>query len=270
MTITILGTDSRANFLKRIKKRLLLKPLQSHWIVLSYKYRADVSPPIGEVEYEFKEITAADNEELDELTAVDVWKVPKFVTLRKLKQGHHVYIAKYKGRIVASHTVIMRDRFQDPELMREFNMASNEAFHLRAFCIPEFRGRGIFPVLVRYCLRDAAVNYGRGNGLALARIDNRNMLRSVVPKVEVDRIGRAGFIEIFGIRFHYLWGREAFKETRRRFFIQNMAGVHPVFQGVTLSSTNKKMKLKTSCMDVGDQTEPSRPLESYSEKKGLP
>ena len=65
--------------------------------------------PIGEVEFEFKEIAAVDNEELDELTAIDVWKVPKFVTLRKLKQGHHVYIAKYKGRIVASHTLIMRD-----------------------------------------------------------------------------------------------------------------------------------------------------------------
>jgi hypothetical protein len=129
----------------------------------------------------------------------------------------------------------MRDRFQDPVLMREFRMASNEAFHLRAFCVPEFRGRGIFPVLVKYCLRDSAVNYGIINGLALVKIDNRNMLRSVIPKVErVSRVGRAGFIEIFGFRFHYLLGREAFKETRKRFFIQNMVGVHPVFQGVTL------------------------------------
>lgn len=230
----ILRTQALVEFAKRALDQLRRKPLQSHWIVVSYRYRADVSPPIGEGEYEFKEMTAADHEEIDELTAVDVWKVPKSVTLRKLKQGHHVYIAKYKGRIVASHTVIMRDGFQDPVLMREFKMASNEAFHLRAFCIPEFRGRGILPVLVRYCLRDAAVNHGRDNGLALVRIDNRNMLRSVVPKLEVNRIGRAGFIEIFGFRFHYLWGREAFKETKRRFFVQNMVGVHPVFQGVTL------------------------------------
>jgi GNAT superfamily N-acetyltransferase len=233
-SIKILRTNALVESVKRGLDHVRRKPVQSHWIVVSYQYRADVSPPIGEVEYEFKEITAADNEEIDELTAIDVWKVPKSVTLRKLRQGHHIYIAKHQGRIVASHTLIMRDRFQDPVLMREFKMAPNEAFHLRAFCIPEFRGRGIFPVLVRYCLRDAAVNYGRGNGLALVRIDNRNMLRSVIPKVEVDRIGRAGFIEIFGFRFHYLWGREAFKETRRRFFIQNMVGVHPVFQGVTL------------------------------------
>lgn len=234
-SIKILRTNALVEFIKRALDHLRRKPLQSHWIVLSHKYRADVSLPIGEVDYEFKEMTAADNEEIDELTAVDVWKVPKSVTLRKLKQGHHVYIAKYKGRIVASQTVIMRDRFQDPVLMREFKMASNESFILRAFCIPEFRGRGIFPVLLRYCLRDVAVNYGRGNALALARTNNRNILRSVAPKLEgAFRIGRAGFIEILGFRFHYLWGREAFKETRRRFFIQNMVGVHPVFQGVTL------------------------------------
>ena len=233
--IKILRTNALVEFVKRALDHLRRKPLQSHWIVLSHKYRADVLPPIGKVELEFKEITAVDNEEIDELTAVDEWKVPKSVTLRKLKQGHHVYIAKYQGRIVASQTLIMRDRFLDPVLMREFKMASNEAFYLRAFCIPEFRGRGIFPVLVRYCLRDAAVNYGRGNGLALARTNNRNILRSVAPKIEgTFKIGRAGFIEIFGIRFHYLWGHEAFKETRRRFFIQNIVGVHPVFQGVTL------------------------------------
>jgi GNAT superfamily N-acetyltransferase len=234
-SIKILRRNTLVDFLKRVLNHLRRKPLQNHWIVVSYKYRAEVSPPKGDVEYEFKEIKATDHEEIDELTAVDVWKVPKSVTLRKLRQGHHVYIAKHQGRIVASHTIIMRDRFQDPVLMREFKMASNEAFHLRAFCIPEFRGRGIFPVLVKYCLRDAEVNYGITKNLALIRIDNRNMLRSVIPKVEgVSRVGRAGFIEIFGFRFHYLLGREAFKETRKRFFIQNMVGVHPVFQGVTL------------------------------------
>jgi GNAT superfamily N-acetyltransferase len=231
----ILRTNALVEFVKRALEHLRRKPVQSHWIVLSHKYRPGVLPPIGKVELEFKEITSSDNNEIDELTAIDEWKVPKPVTLRKLKQGHHVYIAKYKGRIVASQTLIMRDRFQDPVLMREFTMASNEAFWLRAFCIPEFRGRGIFPVLARYCLGDAAVTYDRGNGLALARINNRNVLRSVVPKIEgTFKIGHAGFIEIFGIRFHYLWGREAFKETKRRFFIQNMVGVHPVFEGVVL------------------------------------
>lgn len=238
-TITILGTDGPATRLRRFKDRVFLNPAQSHWVVFGNKYRADVPPPICEAEMEFKEITAFDNDDIDELTAIDEWRVPKSVTLRKLKQGHHVYIAKYKGRIVASQTIIMRDRFQDPLLLREFKMASNEAFYLRAFTIPEFRGRGIFPIFGRYYLSDAAVRYGRGNGLTLTSTNNRSMLRSA-PKFGWSRIGRTGFIEIFGIRFHYLWGREAFKETKRRFFIQNMVGVHPVFQGVILQSTSTR------------------------------
>jgi hypothetical protein len=160
----ILRTNALVEFVKRALEHLRRKPVQSHWIVLSHKYRPGVLPPIGKVELEFKEITSSDNNEIDELTAIDEWKVPKSVTLRKLKQGHHVYIAKYKGRIVASQTLIMRDRFLDPVLMREFKMASNEAFYLRAFCIPEFRGRGIFRYW-RDCLGDAA-DYDRGNGLA--------------------------------------------------------------------------------------------------------
>jgi GNAT superfamily N-acetyltransferase len=231
--IKILRIDAPIKFVKLAMDHLRRKPLQSHWVVFGSKYCADVPPPVCEADFEFREITASDNDEIDELTAVDEWKVPKSVTLRKLKQGHHVYIAKYKGRIVASQTIIMRDRFQDPLLLREFRMASNEAFYLRAFCIPEFRGRGIFPIFGRYYLSDAAVRYGRRNGLTLTSTNNGSMLRSA-PKFGWSRIGRAGFIEIFGIRFHYLWGREAFKETRGRFFVQNTLGVHPVFQGVIL------------------------------------
>ena len=107
--LAIIPSGGVVEFVERALDRLGRKPLQSHWIVLSHKYRAGVLPPICEAELEFREITARDNDELDELTAVDVWKVPKSVALRKLKQRHHVYIAKYKGRIVASLTVIMRE-----------------------------------------------------------------------------------------------------------------------------------------------------------------
>lgn len=88
-------------------------------------------------------------------------------------------------------------------------------------------------------MSDVAVTYGRGNGLTLVSPNNSSSLRSLA-KFGWSRIGRTGFIEIFGIRFHYLLGSEAFKETRRRFFIQNMVGVHPVFQGVILKSTSRR------------------------------
>lgn len=231
--ITVLRTEGPAKFMKRIRDRLFLKPLQSHNFVYGNKYCADYPVPICEVELEFREITAVDNDEIDALTAIDEWKIRKSVTLRKLKEGHHVYIAKHKGRIVASQSVVTRDNFQDPVFRREFKMAPNEAYYWRLFCVPAFRGRGIIPAFGRYYLTDMALKYGRSNGLTLIMTSNKSSQRAAL-KFGWVRVGRAGFIEIFGIRFHYLWGREAFKETRRRFFIQNMVGVHSFFQGVIL------------------------------------
>jgi GNAT superfamily N-acetyltransferase len=220
--ITILRTEGPTHLVKRIKDRLLLKPLQYHFYVFEYKENPDTPPPICENGLEIKEITAADDDEIDELTEIDEWKTSKSLTLRKLEEGWHVYIAKHKGRIVASQTVVMRDRFDDPAIRREFRLASDEAYYWRSFCIPAYRGRGIFPMFGRYYLTDVARRYGRSHGLIVVEHTNKSMQRACSKYGFKKRIGRIGFIEIFGVRFHYLWGREAFKETRRRFFIQNV------------------------------------------------
>jgi hypothetical protein len=229
----IIRTDGLTKLVKRVKDRLFLKPLQSHCFILSNKYRAELPLPICADELEFREITAADKDEIDELTAVDAWHTSKSFTLRKLKEGEHIYIAKHKGRIVASQSIIAKGKFEDPLLRREFKMAPNEAYCWRAFCVPAFRGRGIFPALERYYMTDMALKYGRNNLLTGIATTNKSSLRTASKSGRV-KVGRAGFFEIFGIRFHYLWGREAFKETRRRFFIHDMKKVHPVFKGVTL------------------------------------
>jgi GNAT superfamily N-acetyltransferase len=219
--ITVLRTEGPAKFMKRIRDRLFLKPLQSHSFVYGNKYCADYPVPICEVELEFREITAVDNDEIDELTQVDEWHTSKSFTLKKLEEGEHIYIAKHKGRIVASHSVVKKDKFEDIVFRREFKMAPNEAYYWRGFCVPAFRGHGILPALGRYLLTDMALKYGRSDGLAFVMTTNKSSQRAV-SKYGWVKVGRAGFIEIFGIRFHYLWGREAFKENRRRFLIQNM------------------------------------------------
>jgi GNAT superfamily N-acetyltransferase len=177
--------------------------------------------PICEVELEFKEITAVDNDEIDELTRVDEWHTSKSFTLKRLEEGEHIYIAKHKGRIVAAQSIVTRDNFQDVVFRREFKIAPNEAYCWRAFCVPAFRGRGIFPALGRYYLPDMAFKYGRNNIFTIILTTNKSSLRTA-SKFGWVKVGRAGFVEIFGIRFDYLWGREAFKETRERFSIQNM------------------------------------------------
>jgi len=218
--IAILRTEGPIEFIKRIKARLYLKPLQYHFYV--FEHKENPSPPlsISENGLEIKEITPADHAEIDELTEIDEWKTSKSFTLRKLEEGWHVYVAKQGGRIVASQTVVTQDRFDDPAFRREFKLASNEAYYWRSFCIPAFRGRGIFPMFGRYFLADVARKYSRANGLIAVSRRNKSMQRACSKYGFRKRIGRVGFIEIFGIRFHYLWGREAFKETRKRFFIQ--------------------------------------------------
>jgi GNAT superfamily N-acetyltransferase len=219
--ITILRTDGPAGLLKRIKDRLFLKPHQKHCFVYGKKYCAELKVPIGEVEMEFREITAVDNDAIDELTAVDEWHISRSFTLEKLEGGEHIYIAKHEGRIVASQSIVTKDRFEDPFLGREFKIAPDEGYCWRAFCVPAFRGRGIFPALERYYLTDMALKYGRNNTLAIILTTNKSSQR-MASKAGRVKVGRAGFFEIFGIRFHYLLGREAFKETRRRFLIRNI------------------------------------------------
>ncbi len=170
---------------------------------------------------EFREITAGDNDAIDELTAVDEWQTSRSFTVEKLEGGEHIYIAKHKGRIVAAWSIVTKDKFDDPFLGREFKVAPNEAYCWRAFTVPGARGSGIFPIFGRYCLTDMALRYGRNNALTTILTTNRSSLRTA-PKFGWVKVGRAGFFEIFGIRFHYLWGREAFKETRRHFVIQNI------------------------------------------------
>jgi GNAT superfamily N-acetyltransferase len=219
--ISILRTGGFVEFEKRIKDRLFRKPIQSHSFVYGNKYCADYPVPICEVELEFKEITAADNDEIDELTQIDEWHISKSSTLKRFEEGEHTYIAKHKGKIVVSYSVVTKDKFEDTVLRREFKIAPNEAYYWRAFCVPAFRGRGILPAFGRYSLTDMAIKYGRSNGLLCIMTSNKSSQRAV-SKYGWVRVGRAGFIEIFGIRFHYLWGREAFKKTRQRFLIQNM------------------------------------------------
>ncbi|HUL22602.1 MAG TPA: hypothetical protein VLZ10_14195 [Thermodesulfobacteriota bacterium] len=219
--ITILKTDGAAHLLKRMMDRLFLKPLLSHNFVYVNKFCADYPVSMCEGELEFKEITAADDDEIDELTAVDEWHTSKSFTLKRLEEGEHIYVAKHQDRIVTSVSIVARDKFEDVFFKREFEMAPDELYYWRGFCVPEFRGRGAVPAVARYSLTDMALKYGRKNAFAIVLNTNKSSQRTV-SKAGYVKVGRVGFFEMFGIRFHYLWGREAFKETRRRFLIQNI------------------------------------------------
>ncbi|HUL20589.1 MAG TPA: GNAT family N-acetyltransferase [Thermodesulfobacteriota bacterium] len=219
--ITILKTDGPANLVNRIKDRLFLKPLQMHCFVYGNKNGAEPPLPTCEVDLDFGEITVADDDGINQLTAVDEWHTSKSSILRKLEGGERICFAKHRGRIVASVSIVTQDKFVDPIYKREFKVAHNEAYYWRGFVVPSLRGHGILPAILRHYWTDIALKCGKSKVLAIILATNKSSLRSV-SKIGWAKVGRVGFFEIFGIRFHYLWGREAFKETRRRFLIQNI------------------------------------------------
>jgi hypothetical protein len=231
-TIKILKTEGFVGLRRRIKNRLNYKSLQSHNYVVRYESRSSDPLPAPEIELEIRQITASDNPEIDELTDLDEWKIPKRITLKKLEEGWLCYIAKHKGRIVGINWVVL-ESFDELYFRRQFNLSPNETYHLRGWCIKPFRGKGVMPFLLRHNCDETALKYGKTIAYGYVVTSNKPMHRSLAKSGWL-RVGRVGFIEVFGIRFHYLWGRHAFKETKRRLFIQDLGRVHPVFRGVIL------------------------------------
>ena len=231
----VLRTEGIKGASKRIKERL--KWSQIHLFVLSFQYDS-VSDSIGFStgldplvfraqqraqrflsSLEFKQLTIADMEEIDELTAIDPWKIPKSLTLEKLQEGWNCYVAKYQGRIVANTWTKSGPGFYEPFLRRSFTLADDEVYGWRGFCVPDFRGRGVIPWLSKSIYDYLAQTAGVKSTFGLARVNNPAMWVSLL-QAGTSVVGRAGFIEVLGVRFHYLWGRRAFSATRKRFFIQ--------------------------------------------------
>lgn len=168
---------------------------------------------------EFRQLTAADIEEIDELTEIDIFKIAKSVNLEKLQDGWLCYVAKYQGRIVANGWKKTGPEFYEPDFGRSFTLADDEVYSWRAFCVPAFRGKGVLPWLNNRMVNHLALTAGFKNHVGYVDLNNSASRRTFVA-MGWSVVGRLGFIEIFGFRLHYLWGHRAFSATKKRFFIQ--------------------------------------------------
>jgi len=193
--------------------------VQSHLYVIGHNILPDNSMPVIETDLEIRQITISDNDDIDEMTEIDEWQIPKSATLKMFEEGQLCYIAKHQNHIVACQWVVITKEFEEYYLRRELRLSPNEAYNWRGFTVPTFRGKGILPLLVGYEESDIARRFGKTFILGWVRTDNQSMLRAL-SKLGWTRIGGMGFFQILGIRFHYLWGRHAFERTRPRFKIQ--------------------------------------------------
>jgi GNAT superfamily N-acetyltransferase len=218
---------SVATLLRKVIGRLREKPEYMHLHVFRYDLATFEVPAVHEqamarvsrrLGLTLSEITAANEAELDEITTIDEWKIGKDWSLRCMAEGWRCYTAVHDGRIVAITWAIVGGRIRDDYLERELVLAPDEAYYNRAFTVPAFRGKGVMPLLVLHAIRDLAKNAGAKKGLTVTRATNR-VMHNTVFSMGGDRVGVMGFIGLFGARLHYIRGRDAFRSTPSRLYL---------------------------------------------------
>ncbi len=170
------------------------------------------------VPLEFKRILLSDDMEIDAIADIDPWRIPKSVSIDMLREGWVCLVAKKQGRVVACTWATVND-FTDQYLNRAFVLGPLEAYHWRGFCAAHCRGEGVFPQLLAYATGYIKSSYGKTSHLAIVRVKNEP-IKHCLAKIGWRCVGRLGFVQVFGLRVHYLWGKWAFRMTKRRIFVQ--------------------------------------------------
>ncbi len=134
-----------------------------------------------------------------------------------LAEGQKCYVARYRGQIVSAGWWALAGCC-DQEVGHELRLAPDEAYSHSGFTVSAFRGKGVHPYLQAQSAQDIAFKHQRVYALVAIEVDNQASLR-VWEKLGARRMGRWGCVEFLGFRFHYLWGRHAFRKTKKRFFI---------------------------------------------------
>jgi ribosomal protein S18 acetylase RimI-like enzyme len=217
-TLSILNSEGIAGLLNRTISRLLRKPQLINLCVLKLDYKdiAQLLPPT--IDLQIREVTETDDSDTEALAKFGFYGHSKVEILQYLAERQQCCVAKHEGQAISCYWCRTRD-FYDYYLKRRFYLAGNEEYILGAFTLAEFRGKGILPYLIAESSRERVQNYPNLRAIVFVRVNNKASLRSF-HKLGFTIIGRVGFVEIFGIRFHFLLGRNALPKTTQRIFLQ--------------------------------------------------
>ncbi len=203
--------------MKRIFKFLINHSGQGHAFLWRYCYEPGrafhIQPKIDDIE--LKEVKLTDKDEIQEIAEKDAWGQSVSMILKDIETGHRCFVIKHKGQIVASNFVAVNNEVWDRLWARTFKLGKKEAYGWRAWCIPAYRGKGIMPFLILSTITDVANECDKPEHLGWTWVSNKKMQRSLL-KVGFKQVGRLGFMEFCGIRCSYIWGRDAFRQTRKR------------------------------------------------------
>jgi GNAT superfamily N-acetyltransferase len=215
-----LTNQNKAGFIpliKRIFKHLINHSGQGHGFLWKYCYESGqafhIRPQIDDIE--FKEVKITDKAEIEEIAEKDEWGQNINLILKDIEAGHRCFVIKHEDQIVASNFVAVGNEVWDRIWARKFKLGKKEAYGWQSWCIPAYRGRGIMPFLILSTITEIANECNKPEHFGWTWLSNKKMHRSLL-KIGFKKVGRLGFIEFCGIRFSYIWGSDAFKETRKR------------------------------------------------------
>ena len=181
---------------------------------LTYAEMSDLRTP--GVEVLVREITEKDNSALDAVARFGFYGSRDFLE-KCLRNGQHCYVAEVQGKPVC-YNWRATDKYYDFVLKRCFRLSPHEDYLLGAYTVPEFRGMGILPYLIKTSSEQKMRNSSALKAIGFMRVNNKAMERSLM-KLGWIRVGRVGFIECFGIRWNFLIGRGVLPKTVKRNFI---------------------------------------------------
>lgn len=149
-----------------------LKPFGNLEFSEIYRLELDSLPPARPLEG--YEIGPATDHDIDEIVRELVRDEPGYVIRNLWSQGHHCFVARSDGRIVA-YDWIGFSKLQEEEFA--ITLEPEHAFCLNAYTHPDHRGRGIHYELLRNLLVFAAAN-GKTRVYTLVSLFNRDSWKS--------------------------------------------------------------------------------------------
>lgn len=221
----VLKSEGIGGLIRRSLRRLLRKPELVNLYVLALEredimQRPTYPPPLEDLEID--ELSDRDGNDIEALAGFGFYGRSPEDILQYLAAGQQCFLLKHQGRVISC---IWRaaGSYYDHYLKRRLDLDDNEEYLLGAFVLPELRGKGILPFFFQTTFLERLQGCPDLRATILIRTTNRSSLRTV-DKSGFRTVGRMGFLDVLGIRFQYLLGRDALPKTTRRTFLQLASG----------------------------------------------
>ena len=214
----ILRVEGLPGISRRVLQRLRRKPRHHCFCVVSLPLDRSIPVRPLALEVEIHPLGLQDDEYLAVIDALNENGNTCEDLLKRLSDGQRCFLAVDHGRI-ASWSWWQNGKFEIGSLGRRFQLAPHEAYYYDGFTPPEYRGKRIHAYLLAQAASAIGRSDGRTIGLAFIHTANHDSRHSSAA-AGATHVGWVGFIEILGIRFHYLRGRHVLPATTRRLYFE--------------------------------------------------